>query len=117
VFFFRIYFDAAQDWTHIGIVTRVDSNGTVWMIDAPGAPAVRDPPDALFGRVREEPIAGSWLQHRPTDARLPELVLDSSVDPPAYRNRWHPSVSHKPTRYRSPHFSRQSENLFRCRSA
>ncbi|MDQ6672963.1 MAG: C40 family peptidase [Chloroflexota bacterium] len=71
VFFFRTYFDAGQDWTHVGVVSRVDSNGTVWMIDAPGARAAGDPPDAPFGQVREEPIAGSWLQHRPTYARIP----------------------------------------------
>jgi cell wall-associated NlpC family hydrolase len=71
VFFFRTYFDAGQDWTHVGVVSRVDSNGTVWMIDAPGARAAGDPPDAPFGQVREEPIAGSWLQHRPTYARVP----------------------------------------------
>jgi hypothetical protein len=41
------------------------------MIDAPGARAAGDPPDAPFGQVREEPIAGSWLQHRPTYARIP----------------------------------------------
>ncbi len=72
VFFFRTYFDAGQDWTHVGVVSRIDSNGTVWMIDAPGARAAGDPPDAPFGRVREEPIAGSWLQHRPTYARIPD---------------------------------------------
>jgi cell wall-associated NlpC family hydrolase len=71
VFFFRTYFDAGQDWTHVGVVSRVDSNGTVWMIDAPGARAAGDPPDAPFGQVREEPIAGSWLQHRPTYASVP----------------------------------------------
>jgi hypothetical protein len=71
VFFFHTYFDAAQDWTHVGVVSRVDSNGTMWMIDAPGARAASDPPDAPFGQVREEPIAGSWLQHRPTYARIP----------------------------------------------
>jgi hypothetical protein len=69
VFFFRTYFDPGQDWTHVGIVSRVDSNGIVWMIDAPGARAAGDPPDAPFGRVREEPVAGSWIQHRPTYAR------------------------------------------------
>jgi hypothetical protein len=69
VFFFRTYLDPGQDWTHVGIVSRVDSNGIVWMIDAPGARAAGDPPDAPFGRVREEPVAGSWLQHRPTYAR------------------------------------------------
>ena len=72
VFFFHTYFDAGQDWTHVGVVSRVDSNGTVWMIDAPGARAAGDPPDAPFGQVREEPIAGSWLQHRPTYARTPD---------------------------------------------
>jgi hypothetical protein len=72
VFFFRTYSDPGQDWTHVGLVSRVDSNGTVWMIDAPGARAAGDPPDAPFGQVREEPIAGSWLQHRPTYARIPE---------------------------------------------
>src|SRR6266571_4432574 len=72
VFFFRSYFDAGQDWTHVGVVSRIDSNGTVWMIDAPGARAAGDPPDAPFGRVRDEPIAGSWLQHRPTYARIPD---------------------------------------------
>jgi cell wall-associated NlpC family hydrolase len=71
VFFFHTYFDAGQDWTHVGVVSRIDSNGTVWMIDAPGARAAGDPPDAPFGQVREEPIAGSWLQHRPTYARNP----------------------------------------------
>jgi len=71
VFFFRTYLDVSQDWTHVGVVSRIDSNGTVWMIDAPGARAVGDPPDAPFGQVREEPIAGSWLQHRPTYARIP----------------------------------------------
>jgi hypothetical protein len=70
VFFFRTYSDPVQDWTHVGIVSRVDSNGVVWMIDAPGARAAGDPPDAPFGRVREEPIAGSWLQHTPTFARI-----------------------------------------------
>jgi hypothetical protein len=70
VFFFRTYVDHGQDWTHVGVVSRVDSNGVVWMIDAPGARAAADPPDAPFGRVREEPIAGSWLQHRPTFARI-----------------------------------------------
>jgi hypothetical protein len=69
VFFFRTYFDPGQDWTHVGIVSRVDSNGVVWMIDAPGARAAGDPPDAPFGRVREEPVVGSWLQHQPTYAR------------------------------------------------
>ncbi len=72
VFFFRTYFDPGQDWTHVGVVSRIDSNGTVWMIDAPGARSAGDPPDAPFGRVREEPIAGSWLQHRPTYARIPD---------------------------------------------
>jgi hypothetical protein len=72
VFFFRTYADPGQDWTHVGVVSRIDSNGTVWMIDAPGARAAGDPPDAPFGRVREEPIAGSWLQHRPTYARIPD---------------------------------------------
>ena len=72
VFFFRTYFDPGQDWTHVGVVSRIDSNGTMWMIDAPGARASGDPPDAPFGRVREEPIAGSWLQHRPTYARIPD---------------------------------------------
>jgi hypothetical protein len=71
VFFFRTYADPGQDWTHVGVVSRVDSNGVVWMIDAPGARAAGDPPDAPFGRVREEPIAGTWLQHRPTFARIP----------------------------------------------
>jgi hypothetical protein len=71
VFFFRTYPDPGQDWTHVGVVSRVDSNGVVWMIDAPGARAAGDPPDAPFGRVREEPIAGSWLQHTPTFARIP----------------------------------------------
>jgi cell wall-associated NlpC family hydrolase len=71
VFFFHTYFDAGQDWTHVGVVSRVDSNGTAWMIDAPGARAAGDPPDAPFGQVREEPVAGSWLQHRPTYARIP----------------------------------------------
>jgi cell wall-associated NlpC family hydrolase len=71
VFFFRTYSDAGQDWTHVGAVSRIDSNGTVWMIDAPGARAAGDPPDAPFGQVREEPIGGSWLQHRPTHARVP----------------------------------------------
>jgi hypothetical protein len=70
VFFFRTYFDAGQDWTHVGVVSRIDSNGTVWMIDAPGARAAGNPPDAPFGRVREEPIAGIWLEHRPTYARI-----------------------------------------------
>jgi hypothetical protein len=70
VFFFHTYSDPGQDWTHVGVVSRVDSNGVVWMIDAPGARAAGDPPDAPYGRVREEPIAGSWLQHRPTYARL-----------------------------------------------
>jgi cell wall-associated NlpC family hydrolase len=72
VFFFRTYFDAGQDWTHVGVVSRIDSNGTAWMIDAPGARAAGDPPDAPFGQVREEPVAGSWLQHRPTYARIPD---------------------------------------------
>jgi cell wall-associated NlpC family hydrolase len=72
VFFFRTYVDAGQDWTHVGVVTRIDTNGTVWMIDAPGARAAGDPPDAPFGQVREEPIAGSWLQHRPTYGRIPD---------------------------------------------
>ncbi len=72
VFFFRTYSDPGQDWTHVGVVSRVDSNGTVWMIDAPGARAAGDPPDAPFGQVREEPVAGSWLQHRPTYARIPD---------------------------------------------
>lgn len=72
VFFFRTYSDPGQDWTHVGVVSRVDSNATVWMIDAPGARAAGDPPDAPFGRVREEPIAASWLQHRPTYARIPD---------------------------------------------
>jgi cell wall-associated NlpC family hydrolase len=71
VFFFRTYSDPGQDWTHVGVVSRIDSNGTVWMIDAPGARAAGDPPDAPFGQVREEPVAGSWLQHRPTYARIP----------------------------------------------
>jgi cell wall-associated NlpC family hydrolase len=71
VFFFHTYYDAGQDWTHVGVVSRIDSNGTVWMIDAPGARAAGDPPDAPFGQVREEPIAGPWLQHRPTFARIP----------------------------------------------
>jgi hypothetical protein len=71
VFFFHTYFDAGQDWTHVGVVSRIDSNDTVWMIDAPGARQVGDPPDAPFGQVRVEPIAGSWLQHRPTYARIP----------------------------------------------
>ena len=71
VFFFHTYSDPGQDWTHVGVVSRVDSNGVVWMVDAPGARAAGDPPDAPFGRVREEPIAGSWLQHRPTYARIP----------------------------------------------
>jgi hypothetical protein len=70
-FFFRTYFDGGQDWTHVGVVSRIDSNGTVWMIDAPGARAAGDPPDAPFGQVREEPIAGFWLQHRPTYTRVP----------------------------------------------
>ena len=52
VFFYRTYYDAGQDWTHVGVVSRVDSNGTVWMIDAPGARATGDPPDAPFGQVR-----------------------------------------------------------------
>ena len=69
VFFFHTYPDPAQDWTHVGVVSRVDSNGVVWMIDAPGARAAGDPPDAPFGRVREEPIAGSWIQHRPSYAQ------------------------------------------------
>jgi cell wall-associated NlpC family hydrolase len=73
VFFFRTYADPGQDWTHVGVVSRIDSNGTVWMIDAPGARAAGDPPDAPFGRVREEPVAGSWLQHRPTYARPGDL--------------------------------------------
>jgi cell wall-associated NlpC family hydrolase len=73
VFFFRTYADPGQDWTHVAVVSRIDSNGTVWMIDAPGARAAGDPPDAPFGRVREEPVAGSWLQHRPTYARIPLL--------------------------------------------
>jgi cell wall-associated NlpC family hydrolase len=71
VFFFHTYTDPGQDWTHVGVVSRVDTNGIAWMIDAPGARAAGDPPDAPFGRVREEPIAGSWLQHRPTYARIP----------------------------------------------
>jgi len=72
VFFFHTYVDAGQDWTHVGVVSRVDSNGTVWMVDAPGARAAGDPTDAPFGQVREEPVAGSWLQHRPTYARIPD---------------------------------------------
>jgi hypothetical protein len=71
VFFFRTYFDIEQDWTHVGVVSRVNADGSIWMIDAPGARAAGDPPDAPFGEVREEPIAGSWLQHRPTYARIP----------------------------------------------
>jgi len=71
VFFFHTYSDPGQDWTHVGVVSRVDANGITWMIDAPGARAAGDPPDAPFGRVREEPIAGPWLQHRPTYARTP----------------------------------------------
>jgi hypothetical protein len=71
VFFFHTYSDPGQDWTHVGVVSRVDANGIAWMIDAPGARAAGDPPDAPFGRVREEPIAGSWLQHRPTYAGIP----------------------------------------------
>ncbi len=70
VFFFRTYFDPTQDWTHVGVVSRIDSNGVVWMIDAPGARAATDPPDAPFGRVREEPVARNWLQHRPTYGRI-----------------------------------------------
>jgi cell wall-associated NlpC family hydrolase len=71
VFFFRTYFDVGQDWTHVGVVSRVNADGSVWMIDAPGARAASDPPDAPFGQVREEPITGSWVQHRPTYARIP----------------------------------------------
>jgi hypothetical protein len=33
------------------------------MIDAPGARAAGDPPDAPDGQAREEPIAGFWSQH------------------------------------------------------
>ena len=36
-------FDPGQAWTHVGVVSRIDSNGTVWMIDAPGARAAGDP--------------------------------------------------------------------------
>jgi len=72
VFFYRTYSDPGQDWTHVGVVSRIDSNGTVLMIDAPGARAMGDPPDAPFGQVREEPIAGSWLRHRPTYAQIPQ---------------------------------------------
>jgi cell wall-associated NlpC family hydrolase len=39
--------------SHVGIVSRIDPNGTVWMIDAPTTGEV----------VREEPIAGYWSQH------------------------------------------------------
>jgi cell wall-associated NlpC family hydrolase len=39
--------------THIGIVSRVDPIGTLWMIDAPDAGGV----------VREEAVAGFWVVH------------------------------------------------------
>ena len=44
-------FDPGQAWTHVGVVSRIGSNGAVWMIDAPGAqPLVIRPANATFGR-------------------------------------------------------------------
>ncbi len=62
-FFAHTYVDPLQTVTHVGIVTQVRPDGSVWMIDAPGARAAGDPPDAPFGQVREEPIAGFWAAH------------------------------------------------------
>jgi hypothetical protein len=42
-----------QPITHVGIVSRVDSSGQVWMIDAPDVGQV----------VREEAVAGYWADH------------------------------------------------------
>jgi cell wall-associated NlpC family hydrolase len=62
-FFRQTYFDPDQLITHVGIVSRVDADGSVWIWHAPGARAAGDPPDFPFGRVREEPIAGFLAQH------------------------------------------------------
>jgi hypothetical protein len=53
--FFAHTYDAGpnQPITHVGIVSRVDPNGTVYMIDAPDAGQV----------VREEAVTGYWADH------------------------------------------------------
>lgn len=69
-FFNQTYVDPAQFITHVGIVSRVNPDGSVWIWHAPGARAAGDPPDFPFGRVREEPIAGFLAAHLSGYARV-----------------------------------------------